>query len=996
MLSLSHLRQSRTAISRAASRQHRRGNDLTTGLKASSTLNHGDTSSSANLTSPLAASGLHQRHYSVPTFYNNGINSNTRWDRKNHYHGFQTNFRWSSSMLPNPSPSTDQTEEKRHRSTSSSSSSLNMTLEEAQAMNNRQIIEKLDELYSLLLTKVPKGFENFLPKNARTGNQGGDGDGGDSNNDDNDGDDGDGKNKDDKTKKEASKSSSDSKKTTSSSSSGGGFGSSNNKNNNKKKKEEERKRKKKEDEEMQQQLAGTTLLLILVLMARSFFEDESSPNGSGGMIGGDGPEVTWSDFYNYMLTEGDVERIQVVNKKTARVYLRQGARGVPISASQSRGGNLMRQARSAMGMSSGGSSPAKDGIDEAWDDGTVMEMSGAAPNSSASGGGLPSSLGSLREASLSSQKQLVYHFNIGSVESFEDKLTHSQQELGISPRDYVPVQYASETNWAVELIKSAPAIFLIGMTAYFLRGMGGMGGGAGGGRGGMGGIFQMGKSNAKLIKKEDVTISFKDVAGCMEAKREIMEFVDFLQDATQFTKLGAKIPKGALLTGPPGTGKTLLAKAVAGEANVPFYSISGSDFLEMFVGVGPSRVRDLFKEARANAPCIVFIDEIDAVGRQRGRGGFGGGNDERENTLNQLLVEMDGFSPSTGVVVLAGTNRVDILDKALTRPGRFDRQITVDLPDLKGRKEVFLIHLTGIKLEGQSEDIAGRLAGLTPGFAGADIANVCNEAAIVAARRKGESVTMEDFEKATDRIVGGLESNKIMSEEEKSIVAHHEAGHAVAGWYLEHADPLLKVTIIPRSNGALGYAQYLPKEVFLRTQEQIMHIVKMALAGRAAEEVFFGRVTTGASDDLRRVTQLVYSTIQLYGMNDRVGQLAFPKDPNEMQSEKPYSDATAEAMDEEARNVVDEAYKMTVELIREKKHEVETVAKLLLEKETITHDDVSDAIGARAFKGHKVYDEFVSQRKRSKEEKEAKKEEDVEEKTEEKNEDQDLTPGLAL
>jgi len=420
----------------------------------------------------------------------------------------------------------------------------------------------------------------------------------------------------------------------------------------------------------------------------------------------------------------------------------------------------------------------------------------------------------------------------------------------------------------------------------------------------------------------------------------------------------------------------------------------------MFVGVGPSRVRDLFKEARANAPCIVFIDEIDAVGRKRGRGGFGGGNDERENTLNQLLVEMDGFSTTTGVVCLASTNRADILDNALTRPGRFDRQITVDLPDLRGRKEVFLIHLQGIKLDSEEEDIAGRLAGLTPGFAGADIANVCNEAAIVAARRKADSVTMEDFEKATDRIIGGLESNKIMSDDEKSIVAHHEAGHAVAGWFLEHADPLLKVTIIPRSNGALGYAQYLPKEVFLRTQEQIMDIVKMALAGRAAEEVFFGRVTTGASDDLRRVTQLVYSTIQLYGMNSRVGQLAFPKDQNEMgMSDKPYSDATAEAMDEEARSVVDEAYKQTVALIREKKDAVESIAKLLLEKETITNDDVSDAIGARPFTGHAAYDEFVSQREAAKKTKAAREEKNIAEKQEEKDEkqgDDDVTPGLVL
>jgi len=861
-------------------------------------------------------------------------------------------------------------------------------------MNNRQIVEKLEELYTLLLTKVPKGFENFLPKNARTGNQGGTEGGDDKNNDNEDDDKSDVDKNDDKTskdaKKEASKSS-ESKKSSSGSGLGGGFGSKkDNKNNKKSNKQKEEKRKKKEDEEMQQQLFAATGLLILVLMARSFFEED---NNGVSLVGGDGPEVTWSDFYNYMLTEGDVDRIVVVNKKTARVYLKQGARGVPISASiGGRGGGLMRQARSAMGMSSGESS-SKDAQrgDENWDDGTTMEMSGN-PSSIP-----PSSLSSLGSNASRQQQQLVYHFNIGSVESFEDKLTHSQQELGMSPRDYVPVQYASETNWAIELIKSAPAIFLIGITAYMLRGMAG-GGMPGGGGGGMGGMFKMGKSNAKLIKKEEINVSFKDVAGCQEAKKEIMEFVDFLQDASQFTKLGAKIPKGALLTGPPGTGKTLLAKAVAGEANVPFYSISGSDFLEMFVGVGPSRVRDLFKEARANAPCIVFIDEIDAVGRARGRGGMGGGNDERENTLNQLLVEMDGFSTSTGVVVLAGTNRVDILDKALTRPGRFDRQITVDLPDLKGRREVFMIHMKGLKLEDPPEDVAGRLAGLTPGFAGADIANLCNEAAIVGARRKGESVTMADFEAATDRIIGGLESNKIMSDDERSIVAHHEAGHAVAGWFLEHADPLLKVTIIPRSSGALGYAQYLPKEVFLRTQDQIMDIVKMALAGRAAEEVFFGRVTTGASSDLMKVTQLVYSTIQLYGMNSRVGQLAFPKDENQFGADKPYSDATAEAMDEEARKIVDEAYKQTVELITEKKQEVEKLALLLMEKETIINDDVVDAIGERPFKGHSVYDEFVSQRKAAKKAKESK-EEDVEEKKEDKDEDQGtdgLTPGLAL
>merc|ERR1712238_76011 len=516
-----------------------------------------------------------------------------------------------------------------------------------------------------------------------------------------------------------------------------------------------------------------------------------------------------------------------------------------------------------------------------------------------------------------------------------------------------------------------PSLFLMGAALYLMRFAAGSMGGSSGRGGGMGGMFQVGKSTHKKIKPEDVDVNFSNVAGCEEAKKEIVEFVDFLKEPARFTSLGAKIPKGALLCGPPGTGKTLLAKAVAGEAGVPFYSISGSDFIEMFVGVGPSRVRDLFKEARANTPCIIFIDEIDAVGRQRGRGGVSGGNDERENTLNQLLVEMDGFSSTTGVVVLAGTNRADILDQALTRPGRFDRQITVDLPDLQGRKEIFNVHLKSLTLESEMKQYSGRLAGLTPGFAGADIANLCNEAAIVAARRKGESVSFPDFEKATDRIIGGLESNKIMSDRGKKIVAYHEAGHAVAGWFLEHADPLLKVTIIPRASGALGFAQYLPKEVALRTQDQIMDIVAMALAGRAAEELFFGSVTTGASDDLRRVTQMVYSTIQLYGMNPRLGQLAFPKDPSAMWDERKYSEKTAKAMDEEAKVTVDRAYERTLGLLRERKDEVDKVAKLLLEKETVNHDEIYDLIGERPFKGDKNYEQYVSRRQADREEKEA-------------------------
>ena len=708
-----------------------------------------------------------------------------------------------------------------------------------------------------------------------------------------------------------------------------------------------------------------------------------------------------------MLESGDVDKIEVVNKKYARVYLRPGARGVPL---QHRPGvNAMPNSAGAIAgippSSQTITSKRRRDVDGEWDDGTVMDLGSMSADATASpssrgAGGFASRLDAQSGGGGAGGHPLVYHFNIGSVESFEEKLSRSQQELGIAPRNFVPVQYVTETNWALELIKSAPALLMVGITVYMLKGMSGAGGRGGGGMGGMGGMFQIGKSNAKKINKEDVSVTFKDVAGCQEAKKEIMEFVDFLQDSTRFTKLGAKIPKGAMLCGPPGTGKTLLAKAVAGEAGVPFYSISGSDFIEMFVGVGPSRVRDLFKEARQNAPCIIFIDEIDAVGRKRGRGGFSGGNDERENTLNQLLVEMDGFNPSAGVVVLAGTNRVDILDDALTRPGRFDRQIVVDRPDLQGRKEIFMVHLQGITLDGEPEDVAGRLAGLTPGFAGADIANICNEAAIVAARRKADTVAIEDFEKATDRVIGGLESGKIMSDDERGVVAYHEAGHAVAGWFLEHADPLLKVTIIPRSSGALGYAQYLPKEVFLRTQTQIMDTVCMALAGRAAEQVFFGRVTTGASNDLQKVTNIVYSTIQEYGMNNKVGQLAFPKDPNAGPGDKPYSDSTAEAMDEEARRIVDEAYERTVNLITERKEEVEKIAKFLLDKETITHDDVVDCIGPRPFKGDEAYNEYVS--KRSSSEKEEEKEAEPEEKKEEEEVEDigggtgGLTPGLAF
>merc|ERR1719322_876745 len=424
--------------------------------------------------------------------------------------------------------------------------------------------------------------------------------------------------------------------------------------------------------------------------------------------------------------------------------------------------------------------------------------------------------------------------------------------------------------------------------------MGGMGGGGRGGRspfgggGGPGGLFGMSSSNATLIDPKDIEVSFSDVAGCEEAKIEIMEFVNFLKNPQQYLDLGAKIPKGAILTGPPGTGKTLLAKATAGEANVPFISVSGSEFLEMFVGVGPARVRDMFALARKNSPCILFIDEIDAVGRKRGGRNFGG-QSEAENTLNQLLVEMDGFNTGdSNVIVLAATNRVDILDKALMRPGRFDRQIYVPAPDIKGRASIFKVHLGSLKTELDKEDLSKKMAALTPGFTGADIANVANEAALIAARELSEFIVLKHFEAAIERVVAG---------EEKKTVAYHEAGHAVCGWFLEYADPLLKVSIIPRGKG-LGYAMYLPKDQYLYTKEQMYDRMCMTLGGRAAEQIFFGRFTTGAQDDLQKVTKSAYGQITQYGMNETVGHVSFEQpQPGEMVFDKPYSEVTAQMID---------------------------------------------------------------------------------------------------
>ncbi|XP_021112169.1 AFG3-like protein 1 isoform X1 [Heterocephalus glaber] len=548
-------------------------------------------------------------------------------------------------------------------------------------------------------------------------------------------------------------------------------------------------------------------------------------------------------------------------------------------------------------------------------------------------------------------------FNIGSVDIFERNLESAQWELGIEPTNQAAVVYTTESDGSF-LGSLVPTLLLVSILLYAVR-RHSMGAGR---RGRGGGLFSVGETTAKILKN-NIDVRFADVAGCEEAKLEIMEFVNFLKNPKQYQDLGAKIPKGAMLTGPPGTGKTLLAKATAGEASVPFITVNGSEFLEMFVGVGPARVRDMFAMARKNAPCILFIDEMDAIGRKRVRGHLGGQN-EQENTLNQMLVEMDGFNSTTNVVVLAATNRPDILDPALMRPGRFDRHIYIGPPDIKGRSSIFKVHLHPLKLaESLSKDsLAWKLAALTPGFTGADIFNVCNEAALIAARYLSPSVQEKHFKQAIERVVGGLEKKtQVLQPSEKTTVAYHEAGHAVVGWFLEHADPLLKVSIIPRGKG-LGYAQYLPREQHLYTREQLFDRMCMMLGGRGAEQLFFGQITTGAQDDLRKVTQSAYAQIVQFGMSERLGQVSFDlARQGEALVEKPYSEATAQLIDEEVRHLISSAYDRTLELLTQCREQVALfqVGQRLLEKEVLEKADMVELLGPRPFAEKSTYEEFV-------------------------------------
>jgi AFG3 family protein len=533
-------------------------------------------------------------------------------------------------------------------------------------------------------------------------------------------------------------------------------------------------------------------------------------------------------------------------------------------------------------------------------------------------------------------------FKTGPMAIFKDELGGLNKKLEDKKLSKIPVEY-EDRQWMGLLVNIGFPLLLFALFWIFvLRRMGGMGGGPGSQ------IFNIGKSKATLFDNNTkVNITFADVAGLDEAKEEVVEVVDFLKNPKKYTTLGGKIPKGVLLVGPPGTGKTLLAKAVAGEANAPFFSISGSDFVEMFVGVGASRVRDLFRQAREKAPCIIFIDEIDAIGRARGRGAVQGGNDERENTLNQLLVEMDGFPTDKGVILMAATNRPDILDQALMRPGRFDRQIGIGRPDLKGREQIFEVHLKTIRV---AEGVrALTLAEMTPGFVGADIANICNEAALIAARRNKPAVDLDDFNYALDRVIGGLEKkNKIISPEEKQIIAYHEAGHAVCGWFLEHAHPLVKVTIVPRGLAALGYAQYLPKEQYITRKDKLLDDMCMTLGGRAAESVVFNKISTGAQSDLDHVTKMSYDMILNYGLNEKIGNVSYYSMMNESYT-RPFSEQTAWLVDQEVKTMIEDEYERAKNLLRERRKELDALAQALLEKEVLHRIDLEQIIGKRPF-----------------------------------------------
>ncbi|MBN1253304.1 MAG: ATP-dependent zinc metalloprotease FtsH [Bacteroidales bacterium] len=596
-------------------------------------------------------------------------------------------------------------------------------------------------------------------------------------------------------------------------------------------------------------------------------------------------EITWQQFEKEMLNQHDVEKIIVVNRDKAEVYIK------PEKFSSPK-------------------------YDEYKDKG-MSSITSSGPQ---------------------------FYFTIGSVETFDKKMENAQKDF--PETEIVPVSFETRKDHLSDLFSwLMPIIILVAVWIFIFRRMGG-GGSMGGSN-----IFSIGKSKAKIFDKEEANIKtkFNDVAGLEEAKVEITEIVDFLKSPTKYTKLGGKIPKGALLIGPPGTGKTLLAKAVAGEADVPFFSMSGSDFVEMFVGVGASRVRDLFSQAKQKAPCIIFIDEIDAIGRARGKNPNFGSNDERENTLNQLLTEMDGFDTNTGVIILAATNRADVLDSALLRAGRFDRQIHVELPDLREREDIFKVHLKPITVD-KTFDIAF-LAKQTPGFSGADIANVCNEAALIAARKNKTKVEKQDFLDAVDRIIGGLEKKKkLITPSEKKTIAYHEAGHATISWLLEYAHPLIKVTIVPRGQ-ALGAAWYLPKERQITTYEQILDEMCSALGGRVSEEINFGKISTGALNDLEKVTKQAYAIVSYFGMSSKIGNLSFydSSGNNEYSFNKPYSDKTAELIDSEASEIVAEQYERAKKLLLENKKGVTELAELLLEKEVIFTEDVERIFGKREF-----------------------------------------------